>query len=76
MTEADLIEAATDFVPDYSPEMNLFIGLLALREANSLSMIPADLPPEYQEFIKNNRINKTKINKLLNKLGKQLGLTV
>ncbi len=76
MTEADLIEAATDFVPDYSPEMNLFIGLLALREANSLSMIPTNLPPEYQEFIKNNRINKTKINKLLNKLGKQLGLTV
>ena len=74
LTEADLIEALTDFVPDYSPEMNLFIGLLALREANSRSMIPPMLPPEYLEFLENNRINKTAINQRLKELGEQLGL--
>ena len=74
LTEADLIEAMNDFVPDYSPEMNLFIGLLALREANSRSMIPQTLPPEYSEFIENNRINKTAINQRLKELSEQLGL--
>lgn len=74
LTEADLIEAMNDFVPDYSPEMNLFIGLLALREANSRSMIPQMLPPEYSEFIENNRINKTAINQRLKELSEQLGL--
>jgi SpoVK/Ycf46/Vps4 family AAA+-type ATPase len=74
LTEADLIEAMTDFVPDYSPEMNLFIGLLALREANSRSMLPRMLPPEYSEFLENNRIDKTAINQRLKELSGQLGL--
>jgi transitional endoplasmic reticulum ATPase len=74
VTEADLVEAIADYMLDYSPEFNLFIGLLALREANSRAMIPPTLPPEYQEFIEGNRINKTAINRRLLELGEQLGL--
>ena len=74
VTEADLIEATIDFVPEYSPEMNEFTALLALREANSRSMIPAALPEEFQGFIAGNRINKTAINQRVIELAQQLGL--
>ena len=74
VTEADLIEAASDFVPEYSPEMNEFTALLALREANSRSMIPAALPAEFQGFVEGNRINKTAINQRVIELAQQLGL--
>lgn len=76
VTESDLIQATSDFVPDYSPEMNEFMGLLALREVNSRSMIPVTLPPEFQSFVEGNQINKTKINQRLMALGGQLGLKV
>jgi SpoVK/Ycf46/Vps4 family AAA+-type ATPase len=74
VTEADLTESMTDFVPDYSREMNEFMGLLALREANSRSMIPAVLPPEFREYLEGNRLNKTKINQRLMALRRELGL--
>ena len=74
LTEADLRQALDDFIPDYSPEMQLFMGLLALREANSVIMIPEALLPPYQEFVHGNRIDKTAINKRLIELGNQLGL--
>ena len=74
VTEADLIEAAIDFVPEFSPEMNEFTALLALREANSRSMIPATLPEEFQGFVAGNRINKTAINQRVIELAQQLGL--
>ena len=74
VTEADLIEAAIDFVPEFSPEMNEFAALLALREANSRSMIPAALPEEFQGFVAGNRINKTAINQRVIELAQQLGL--
>lgn len=74
VTETDLIEAAIDFVPEYSPEMNEFTALLALREANSRSMIPATLPEEFQGFVAGNRINKTAINQRVIELAQQLGL--
>ena len=74
VTEADLIEATIDFVPEYSPEMNEFTALLALREANSRSMIPAALPEEFQGFVAGNRINKTAINQRVIELAQQLGL--
>lgn len=74
VTEADLIEAAIDFVPEFSPEMNEFTALLALREANSRSMIPAALPEEFQGFVAGNRINKTAINQRVIELAQQLGL--
>ena len=74
VTESDLIEAAIDFVPEFSPEMNEFTALLALREANSRSMIPAALPAEFQGFVEGNRINKTAINQRVIELAQQLGL--
>ena len=74
VTEADLIEATIDFVPEYSPEMNEFTALLALREANSRSMIPVALPEEFQGFVAGNRINKTAINQRVIELAQQLGL--
>lgn len=74
VTEADLIEAAIDYVPEYSPEMNEFTALLALREANSRSMIPAELPEEFRGFVAGNRINKTAINQRVIELAQQLGL--
>ena len=39
-------------------------------------MLPATLPTEFQEFIENNRINKTRINQRLAELGQLLGLNV
>ncbi len=73
-TENDLRQALNDFVPDYSREMQTFMGLLALREANSRMMVPDGLLPEYQEFVEGNRIDKTGINKRLMELSNQLGL--
>ena len=75
-TEAELRQALDDFIPDYSPEMQLLMGLLALREANSRIMIPDGLLPPYQEFVDGNRIDKTGINKRLMELSSQLGLNV
>ncbi len=74
MTENDLRQALNDFIPDYSREMQTFMGLLALREANSRMMVPDGLLPEYQEFVEGNRIDKTAINKRLMELSDQLGL--
>ena len=74
MTENDLRQAVNDFIPDYSREMQTFMGLLALREANSRMMVPDGLLPEYQEFVEQNRIDKTAINKRLVELSEQLGL--
>lgn len=74
LTEADLREAIDDFIPDYSPEIQLFMGLLALREANSRAMIPETLLPQYQEFVDGNRIDKTKINQCLMEMSSVLGL--
>ena len=73
-TEAELRQALDDFIPDYSREMQIFMGLLALREANSRVMVPDGLLPEYQEFVDGNRIDKTGINKRLMALSDQLGL--
>lgn len=73
-TEGELRQALNDFVPDYSRELQIFMGLLALREANSRMMVPDGLLPEYQEFVDGNRVDKTGINKRLMALGKQLGL--
>ena len=73
-TESELRQALNDFIPDYSREMQIFMGLLALREANSRIMVPDGLLPEYQEFVDGNRIDKTAINKRLKALGNQLGL--
>jgi hypothetical protein len=73
-TEAELRQALNDFIPDYSREMQIFMGLLALREANSRVMVPDGLLPEYQEFVDGNRIDKTGINKRLMELSDQLGL--
>ena len=76
LTDDDLRQALDDFIPDYSPEMQLFMGLLALREANSRIMIPDGLLPPYQEFVDGNRIDKTGINRRLMELSSQLGLNV
>ena len=73
-TEAELRQALNDFIPDYSREMQIFMGLLALREANSRVMVPDGLLPEYQEFVEGNRIDKTGINRRLMELSDQLGL--
>ena len=76
LTETDLRQSLDDFIPAYSPEMQLFMGLLALREANSRIMIPEALLPAYQEFVDGNRIDKTGINRRLMELSEQLGLNV
>ena len=76
LTDADLRQALDDFIPDYSSEMQLFMGLLALREANSRIMIPDGLLPPYQEFVDGNRIDKTGINRRIIELGTQLGLNI
>ena len=73
-TENELRQALNDFIPDYSREMQTFMGLLALREANSRIMVPDGLLPEYQEFVEGNRIDKTGINSRLMELSDQLGL--
>ena len=73
-TERELRQALNDFAPDYSREMQIFMGLLALREANSRMMIPDGLLPEYQEFVDGNQVDKTGINRRLMELSHQLGL--
>ena len=74
LIEADLREAVNDFLPDHSREMQQFMGLLAMREANSRAMLPDALLPQYQEFVEDNRIDKTKINRRLLELSGELGL--
>ena len=74
LIEADLREAVNDFVPDHSREMQQFMGLLAMREANSRAMLPDALLSQYQEFVEDNRIDKTKINRRLLELSGELGL--
>lgn len=74
LIETDLREAVNDFVPDHSREMQQFMGLLAMREANSRAMLPDALLPQYQEFVEDNRIDKTKINRRLLELSGELGL--
>ncbi len=74
LTDDDLRQALEDFIPDYSPEMQVFMGLLALREANSRIMVPDGLLPEYGAFVHGNRIDKTGINRRLMELGTELGL--
>ena len=73
--EEDLREAVADYMPDHSREMQMFMSLLALQEANSRAMIPDRLPPPYQEFVTDDRIDKTKINTRLMELSKELGLS-
>ena len=73
--EEDLREVVADFMPDYSPEMRMFMTLLALQEANSRAMLPDRLPPPFREFVNENHIDKTKINARLMELGKELGLS-
>ena len=75
MTQADLLEVVEDFMPDYSPEMQLFMGLLALHEANSRAMLPEVLPPQYQEFVAEAQIDKTKVKERLMVLSRELGLS-
>jgi hypothetical protein len=74
-TEEDLREAVADFMPNYSSEMQMFMSLLALQEANSRAMLPDRLPRPYQEFVSENRIDKTKINTRLMELSRELGLS-
>ncbi len=74
-TEEDLREAIADFMPNYSSEMQMFMSLLALQEANSRAMLPDRLPRPYQEFVSENQIDKTKINTKLMELSKELGLS-
>ncbi len=74
-TEEDLREAVADFMPNYSSEMQMFMSLLALQEANSRAMLPDRLPPPYQEFVSENKIDKTKINTRLMELSRELGLS-
>ena len=73
--EADLRQAVADYMPDHSAEMQMFMSLLALQEANSRAMIPDRLPPPYREFVEDNKIDKTKINNRLMELSKELGLS-
>ncbi len=73
--EEDLREAVADYMPDHSPEMQMFMSLLALQEANSRGMVPDRLPRNYQEFVDDGRIDKTKINNRLMELSKELGLS-
>lgn len=73
-TEEELREAIADFTPDFSREMQMFMSLLALQEANSRAMIPDRLPPPYREFVNDNQIDKTKIYARLMELSNVLGL--
>jgi len=73
INEQDLLAAISDFVPEYSPETNEFMSLLALREANSRFMLPSTLPAKFNEFIKNGKINKSKINERLRDLEELIG---
>jgi len=75
VTDHDLRRAVTDFVPQYSDQVNEAMGLLALREATSRSMIPPQLPYELREYIVEEadynrwRIDKSRINQRLKELG-------
>ena len=73
--EEDLQQAVADYMPDHSAEMQMFMSLLALQEANSRAMIPDRIPRPYQEFVEDNKIDKTKINNRLIELSKELGLS-
>ena len=73
--EQDLREVVADYMPDHSAEMQMFMSLLALQESNSRAMIPDRLPPPFQEFVEDNKIDKTKINNRIMELSKELGLS-
>ena len=75
VSQEDLNRTIDDYIPEHSPEMNEFMGLLALREANSRSMIPPNLPHELREYVDGNRIDKQKINRRLQELKNSLGMS-
>ena len=74
VSQEDLNRTIDDYVPEHSPEMNEFMGLLALREANSRSMIPPILPHELREYVDGNQIDKQKINRRLQELKNSLDM--
>jgi SpoVK/Ycf46/Vps4 family AAA+-type ATPase len=74
VSQEDLNRTIDDYVPEHSPEMNEFMGLLALREANSRSMIPPNLPHELREYVDGNQIDKQKINRRLQELKNSLDM--
>ncbi|HIB87837.1 TPA: AAA family ATPase [Candidatus Poribacteria bacterium] len=74
VSQEDLNRTIDDYVPEHSPEMNEFMGLLALREANSRSMVPPNLPHELREYVDGNRIDKQKISRRLQELKNSLDI--
>ena len=70
-----LRKAISDFVPLYSDQINEAIGLLAMREATSRSMLPQRLPYELRKFVAEEGnyakwgIDKSQINQRLRELG-------
>ena len=70
-----LRKAISDFVPLYPDQINEAIGLLAMREATSRSMLPQRLPYELRKFVTEEGnyakwgIDKSQINQRLRELG-------
>ncbi|MCD6505062.1 ATP-binding protein [Candidatus Poribacteria bacterium] len=69
----DLMAAARDFVPRYSPQVYEFLSLLALREANSRFMVPERVPDSIRKIaFDGERIDKAKIESRLIELEREL----
>jgi SpoVK/Ycf46/Vps4 family AAA+-type ATPase len=75
VTEQDIVKATDEFIPNYGPAMYEYMTLLALRDVNLTSLIPASLDGEIRKRIYDNKkLNRAKIGQRLRELGNQLNL--
>ena len=64
-----MVKAASEFVPDYDPDMYEYMMLLAIRESNISSLVPTNLGGTLQDKVyENNKISKARINARIREL--------
>ena len=67
--DQDIEKAVSEFIVPRDPNMDEYLMLLALREANIVSLIPKQLPGNLANIIfENNMINKAKISQRIREL--------
>ena len=74
VTEPDVVKAAEEFIPDYDGTTYEYMMLLALRNANLASLVPASLDTEIREEVyEDGKLSRAKINQRIRELGSELG---
>ena len=74
VTESDIVKAAEEFIPEYDETTYEYMMLLALRNVNLASLVPASMDKEIRERVyEDGKLSREKINRRLRKLRSRLG---